>query len=162
MSHECGRPTYDQCQVFGFARISLILDGGEPFLDKVLRRVCRFLVDNNLDGTQVTIDSDATVTHQVHALGDETARHPNVDSCLLAIAGKDPDLDASLLERMNCVGHALLEFVFNGRRSKEQHILLDELGRRIKSVTAILKCGCRASIDLSPLHILLFSDLAAG
>jgi hypothetical protein len=61
---------------------------------------------------------------------------------------------------MNRIWHAFLQLIFNGRRPKEHHVFFNDFSCSIESITASVD-GCRRfCIDIRPLSVFCFGNLA--
>ena len=91
---------------------------------------------------------------QIHRLRDEPAGVPDVDRSLLAITRQHPHVNASRLQRRDRIRHALLQLVFNCRRTQQVHIPLEFLSYSIQRSLASVKLGSGCLVPLCPCLVL--------
>src|SRR6266851_9068995 len=84
------------------------------------------------------------------------------DGSLELVARQDPDLDASLFEIGNRFGHAILQFVFDGRRTEEQQIPLDFVRNALDLALPIVDRGESVPIALDPRVVFILRHDAVG
>lgn len=104
----------------------LIPNRPKPLLDKLDRLPRRLLVHH----------------HQMHALPDQPTAHADIDHRLLSVPHEYPYLDPCFLERVDRVGHAVLEPVFDRGRPEEEHVFFNEFGGLVEGFTAAVDGGC--------------------
>jgi len=140
----------------------LALNCTETLSDKVPRGCSGFLVNDDLQKGLIWNESQRWTTNKVHRLRDQSTRHSNIDSCLLAIPSEYPDLDTSHLESMNRIWNSFLQLVFNCRRTEEEHFLLNDFSRLIQRVAATIDRLRRLIIDRGPFLVLLLWYIPVG
>lgn len=56
---------------------------------------------------------------------EKTCRHSNIDGCFNFVTSKYPNLDSSILGKLDSVRHIVLESIFDGSGSKEFEVNLN-------------------------------------
>jgi hypothetical protein len=97
-----GRRTDNQSEVFHVAGVTLTFDCLQSLVEEALGLVGGLLVNDDLKGKiesahwmeagRESVRVGNTTTYEVHGLGNQSTRQSDIDSGLLTISSKNPDL----------------------------------------------------------------------
>ncbi|KAI6767160.1 hypothetical protein HG531_011520 [Fusarium graminearum] len=72
-----------------------------------------------------------------HILAEKLATHTDIDGSLLSISSKNPDLDVSLLQSVDCLGNTILKTILNGSGAKQEKVLLNDFRGLVDFISTV-------------------------
>ena len=108
----------------------------------VLRLELHLLLERRELALDVALLLEARYGELHHVVREVTTRVRDVDGRVLLVAREHPDLDARQAQRLECIGHVLLQLVLDGRGANELQLVLNVVERPSPASPLDARCHC--------------------
>jgi hypothetical protein len=112
---------------------------------------------------QSLLDFLVAVDHDLlHGVVQQVARVPDIDCCLNFITSEHPDLDAGILQRLDCLADIVLELIFNPSSGNQLEPCLYFRLKPVHKFISSLNRGAGLQVALVPVSVKLSRDHASS